>query len=60
MSAVCQPTPQRRKTLSTATTQVSEKTPGMTTIPCCYCDQFLAPTNCDTVTEVEAQGVFHV
>ena len=54
---VCQPTPQRRKTPSTVTTQVLENTPRMT-IPCCYCDQFHTPNNCDTVIiKVEAHHV---
>ena len=55
MSAVRQPTPRREgRTPPTATTLVSGNTLGVT-VPCCYCNQFHAPTNCDTVVEVEAR-----
>lgn len=55
MSTVHQPTPRREaRTPYTAMTLVSGNTLGMT-VPCCYCNQFHAPTNCDTVIEVEAR-----
>ena len=55
VSAVRQPTTRREgRTPPTATTLVSGNTLGVT-VPCCYCNQFHTPTNCDTVIEVEAR-----
>ena len=55
VSTVRQPTPRREgRTPPTVTTLVSGNTLGVT-VPCCYCNQFHAPTNCDAVIEVEAR-----
>ena len=56
MNAISRNPPARREERipPTATTLVSGNTSGVA-IPCCYCNQLHLPTNCDTVTQAEAQ-----
>ena len=53
-STSCTTSRKEERVPPTATTLVSGNPTGMTS-PCCYCNQLDNPTNCDSVTQIEAR-----